>query len=896
MSTNVILAGVYDYRLVALSVGIAIIASFAALDLAGRIPTASGKFRLMWLWGAAIAMGFGIAAMHFIGMEALHLPMPMMFDWPTVLISLAAAILASGLAFHVAGRPAVGLRSVVFAGICMGSGVAATHYLSMEAMRIPVTRNYSPGLVLLSILMGIILSAAALNQAFRSREASASNNWRRFSSALLLGIAIASTHYIGMAAMHFVLRPTIMDHDSVSIGFGSIAAMTLAILGLVFIASVVGRRFSRQEQELVDNRQQLQTIFDNMNDGIVVLDLQRNVLHANHTAIKLLGPLHRNLTNAEGAEIYQVLLPNGQFLARDQWPSAKAVRGEFIEHQEFIIRRNDEDREIVAEITTTPITNAAGETIQVIVTYRDISVFKLNIDTRARLAAIVDSSEDAIIGKDDTGIITSWNTAAERIFGYTAEEIIGQSILRLLPADRREEEFEFLNRLKRGEVIDHVETVRRTKSGKLLHVSLTISPIRDVNGKIVGASKIARDITPQKQLERQLQQSQKMEAIGQLTGGIAHDFNNLLAVIVGNLSLVERLIPGNETALKRVHTAQKAAARGADLTRRLLAFSSTEELKPAPTKLSHSIRNTIELATRTLGPEIKIVTKLDENIPPVFVDPAGLENALLNLAVNARDAMPRGGSITITTELVTLEENYPPVKTGELKSGRYACVSVTDTGEGMSRETIERALEPFFTTKPRGKGTGLGLAMVYGFVKQSGGTIRIYSEPGYGTTITFYLQLAQTVAKPAAAVVEQHTASTRGGKVLVVDDEVDLLDIAVAYLEQMGYTPLHAVDGASALEIIERNTDIALVITDVIMPGGMNGAELVQKIRRLHPEIKVIYSSGFPADALAERSGTLVDGLLLHKPYQHAEFDAMVRQVMEGNESTTGQVSIESLG
>jgi len=835
-------------------------------------------------------MGFGIMAMHFVGMEALHLPMSMMFDWPTVLLSLAAAILSSGLAFHVVGKPNVSLRSILFGGIYIGSGVAVTHYLSMEAMRIPVTRHYSPGLVLLSIFMAIILSAAALHLAFGFREISASNSRRRFSSALLLGLAIATMHYIGMAAVHFELRPTVTDHDSVSIGFGSIIAMTLVILGLVFIASIVGRGFSRKEQELADNRLQLQAIFDNMNDGIVVLDLQRNVIHANHTAIRLLGPLHRNLTSAEGAEIYQVLLPNGQFLAREQWPSAKAMRGEFIDHIEFIIRRKDEGKEVVAEITTTPIMNAAGETIQVIVTYRDISVLKLNMDTRARLAAIVESSEDAIIGKDDSAIVTSWNTAAERIFGYTANEMIGQSILRLLPADRQEEEFEFLIRLKRGEIIDQVETIRKTKSGKLIHVSLTISPIRDANGKVIGASKIARDITQRKQLERQLQQSHKMEAIGQLTGGIAHDFNNLLAVIVGNLSLVERLIPGNEPATKRLQTAQKAASRGADLTRRLLAFSSSEELRPAATKLSHSIRNTIELATRTLGPEIKIVTKLDENLPPVFVDPAGLENALLNLAVNARDAMPRGGSLTITTVLVNLEENYPPVKTGELKPGRYASVSVTDTGEGMSRETMERALEPFFTTKPRGKGTGLGLAMVYGFVKQSGGAIRLYSEVGYGTTITFYLQLAQEPVETPTIVAERRATPTSGGKVLVVDDEVDLLDIAVAYLEQMGYTALQAIDGDSALALIERDKDIALVITDVIMPGGMNGVELVQKIRQLLPDIKVIYSSGFPADALAERSGTVVDGLLLHKPYQRAEFDVMVRRALEGNESNTGQV------
>jgi len=337
-----------------------------------------------------------------------------------------------------------------------------------------------------------------------------------------------------------------------------------------------------------------------------------------------------------------------------------------------------------------------------------------------------------------------------------------------------------------------------------------------------------------------------------------------------------------------LQTAQKGAARGADLTRRLLAFSSSEELKPTSTSLAESIHNTIELAARTLGPEIEIVAHLSADVPSVFVDPAGLESALLNLAVNARDAMPRGGTLTINSEVVELEEDYPPVMTGEMKSGRYASVTVTDTGVGMSRETLERALEPFFTTKPRGKGTGLGLAMVYGFVKQSGGTVLLYSEVGYGTTVTFYLQLARETLKAPKVVAEGRSPSARR-KVLVVDDEVDLLEIAFTYLTDIGYTAFQANDGASALEIVRYEQGIDLVITDVIMPGGMNGVELVQKIREFAPHIKVIYSSGFPADALAERSGTVVDGALLHKPYQRAEFDSIVRCTLEATDNGTEQ-------
>ncbi len=511
----------------------------------------------------------------------------------------------------------------------------------------------------------------------------------------------------------------------------------------------------------------------------------------------------------------------------------------------------------------------------------DISVRKRMDEARNRLAAIVESSEDAIIGKSETGIVTSWNSGAEKLFGYTAAEMVGRPIQLLLPADKLYEEDEILSRIKKGETVDHFETVRAKKNGNFVQVSLTISPIRDTNGKIIGASKIARNITDKKRMERQLLQSQKMEAIGQLTGGIAHDFNNLLAVILGNLDLLEPHIAGNEAALRRVNAAQKATARGADLTRRLLAFCSIVELKPSPIDLHQSVRNVIELS-RALGPDIKIATHFDTSIPLVHVDAAELENALLNLAVNSRDAMPNGGTITITTQLSTLEESYTPVQAGELKAGTYACISVSDSGFGMSKETLARAFEPFFTTKPRGKGTGLGLAMVYGFVKQSGGTIRLYSESGLGTTITFYLPLAEPDARSRYVAAPMRSFLRTSGKVLIVDDEPDLLETATIYLNEMGYATCQAHDGASALEVIKRNIDLDLIVTDIVMPGGMNGAELAQKVRQLLPNVKLIYSSGYPADALTDRTLKLADAPLLQKPYERAEFRAVVSAAMEG--------------
>ena len=381
----------------------------------------------------------------------------------------------------------------------------------------------------------------------------------------------------------------------------------------------------------------------------------------------------------------------------------------------------------------------------------------------------------------------------------------------------------------------------------------------------------------------QLRQAQKMEAVGQLTGGIAHDFNNLLGVIIGNLDLLERLVADNEAAIKRVQTAQKAATRGADITRRLLVFSSSEQLKPSVVLLGDSIQNMIELAGHALGAEIKITNHIDASMPPLFVDPAGLESALLNLAMNARDAMPKGGSIIIESKVKNLGSSHLAVHTGDLKAGSYVCVSISDTGAGMSRETLERAFEPFFTTKPRNKGTGLGLAMVYGFVKQSGGAVRAYSELGQGTTISLYLPLTADSSQPVPAGAPKPLSAKPSGSVLVVDDEVELIEIAQAYLAEMGFTGYEAIDGASALEMIAQHSEIDLMVTDIVMPGGMNGVELAQRARTLRPGLKIVYSSGFPAEALAEKSLPLIDGPLLHKPYQRAEFATMVRQVMEGN-------------
>ncbi|SEF63549.1 PAS domain S-box-containing protein [Bryocella elongata] len=669
-----------------------------------------------------------------------------------------------------------------------------------------------------------------------------------------------------------VLAVSLLTHFS-----PSMVGLSAVVAGAVVLW--VGRQLLRQEREIDEAGRRSDVIFEQLSEGVVLIDHVRNLATMNKAAARILGVSGPAVAHSELRRGYEVLSSEGRPLPESEWPSSLAAKGRYVRSLELqLIRKSHGDVRYV-EVSSSPIHNHKGVSTSTLLTYRDITEARRAALARERLASIVDSSDDAIIGKDVDGIVTSWNRGAEKVFGYSAEEMLGRSIRILIPEGLVSEEDDILSRIRSGETVEHMETERRRKDGSLIQVSATISPIRDSFGNIIGASKIARDITERRRLERQLRQSRKLEALGQLTGGVAHDFNNLLGIILGNLELLGEMLEGNEAALGRVRSVERAAGRGASLARRMLAFSSREELSPARATLSDLVNSTLELATRALGPEIDIIPSLDETTPPVFVDSAALQNALLNLLVNARDAMPKGGSITITTHVAHLDDAYPPVVAGELKAGSYACLSVSDTGHGMSAEVLEHVFEPFFTTKSRDKGTGLGLAMVYGFARQSGGTVRIYSEPGYGTTVSLYLPLSDDDAQAYPQLEDSSDDIVIGnGVALVVDDESDLLEVAVSYLRALGYSAVGVSGPAQALEMLTRQK-VDLVITDIIMPGGMNGVELIEKLRQMQCDIRVVYCSGFPADALAERRMLHLDGPLLHKPYQRREFIAAIRKV-----------------
>jgi PAS domain S-box-containing protein len=382
--------------------------------------------------------------------------------------------------------------------------------------------------------------------------------------------------------------------------------------------------------------------------------------------------------------------------------------------------------------------------------------------------------------------------------------------------------------------------------------------------------------------EAALRQSQKMEAVGQLTGGVAHDFNNLLQVIIGNLETLEKNLPVDAGRLLRATgLAMRGARRAAALTQRLLAFSRRQPLDPKPLNVNVLVTGLSDLIHRTLGETVAVETVLAAGLWQVEADGNELESAILNLALNARDAMPEGGRLTIETANAHIDEGYA-ASYAEVAPGQYVCISVSDTGTGMDEATVARAFEPFYTTKPVGAGTGLGLSQVYGFVKQSGGHVKIYSEPGQGTTLKIYLRrmLAAEVEVeeiPDIAVPEGSPEET----ILVLEDDDDVRTYSVETLRQLGYRVVEAHDGPSALRLLERQARVDLMFSDVILPGGMTGAEVARQAREARPGLKVLFTTGYARNAIIHH-GRLDRGVkLITKPFGAAELAAKVRDVLD---------------
>jgi two-component system cell cycle sensor histidine kinase/response regulator CckA len=515
----------------------------------------------------------------------------------------------------------------------------------------------------------------------------------------------------------------------------------------------------------------------------------------------------------------------------------------------------------------------------------------------SRVAAIVESSADAIIGKTLDGTITSWNSGAERMYGYPAEEVVGHNVSTLVPAGGIDELRELMARAARGERVQPYETQRLRKDGSLVEVSVAISPIRGGSGAVVGASATAHDITERKQAEAEreslrerLNQSQRLESLGQLAGGIAHDFNNLLGVILNYASFVaEQTQASPEGVRADVAQIKAAAERGAGLTRQLMLVARRETLQAADLDLNAIVADMHSLLSRSIGEHIELVGRRAASLQPVRADRGQMEQILLNLAVNARDAMPAGGTLTIETRQTDLDEDYCRLHP-EVRPGAFVELSVSDTGVGIPPEVADRIFEPFFTTKPRGEGTGLGLATLYGIVKAAEGSVSVYSEQGIGTTFRIFLPAVGApqgvIDRGPGPVVPRRGDET----ILVVDDEPALLEVTARMLRRNGYTVIEADAWDQAVSLGTEH-DFQLLLTDSVMPQ-VPGRDLAELLRKIRPGIALLFMSGYTEGVLGPRHLPDEGAAFIEKPFNERALLEKVRAVLDGGsprQSTSSQ-------
>jgi PAS domain S-box-containing protein len=520
-------------------------------------------------------------------------------------------------------------------------------------------------------------------------------------------------------------------------------------------------------------------------------------------------------------------------------------------------------------------------------------------ETEQRFRLLVESVTDyAIYMLDPLGNVVNWNRGAQRIKGYNREEIVGRHFSTFYTSEDRANELPKKALAVAASVGKYEsEGWRVRKDGSKFWASIVINSIRSSEGELLGFAKVTRDLTERRAADERARQAQKMEGIGQLTGGVAHDFNNLLTIIIGNLETLQRNlgeVPIPVDRLKRsAHNAMRGSRRAESLTQRLLAFSRQTPLDPKPVDFGRMISGLSDMLRRTLGEQITVETVLGGGLWRANVDPNQLEVAIINLAVNARDAMPKGGKLTLETANVHLDEKYASTQ-AEVAPGQYVMIAVTDNGSGMTPEIQAKAFDPFFTTKDVGHGTGLGLSQVYGFAKQSRGHVKIYSEDGEGTTIKLYFPRVHSLTShDENESVELLARGSASETILVVEDDPDVRTYSCETLRELGYNVVEAENGRAALEALDSNHRIRILFTDVGLPGGLNGRQLADEARRRRPNLRILFTTGYARNAIVH-DGRLDPGVeLVTKPFTQAALSSKLRDIIDVSDGPSRILLVE---
>ena len=665
----------------------------------------------------------------------------------------------------------------------------------------------------------------------------------------------------GLSAASFVLAVLLVDN------VGLQAKMSVLLKGLRRQAAF-DRDHHREREGLFS------AVVESSNDAIITNALDGTITGWNRAAERLFGFA---ATEAVGNRIDIIVPPDKHAEVREIL--RRVGKGEAIEHYETL-RLHKDGREIDVLLGLSPIRSATGEIVGASETARDISESKRThtalsqeIEERRR---IFETSQDLILVTDPVGNFVQVSPSSMTILGYEPAEMIGHTAVEFIHPDDLDSTRQEMRSARRGRHMRNFETRYVHKNGQ----AVTLTWMGAWSEPVRRHFFVGRDLTEKRAAEAQFRQAQKMEAVGQLTGGIAHDFNNILTVITGTIGILTEAVADRPQLVAIAKMIDEAAERGADLTKHLLAFARKQPLQPREVDVNALILEAAKLLRPTLGEQIQIDPLLAPNVWTALVDPSQLTTAILNLALNARDAMPAGGKLLLETSNVFLDDDYVGTES-EVTAGNYVMIAVSDTGSGIPARDLEKVFDPFFTTKEVGKGTGLGLSMVFGFVKQSNGHIKIYSEEGHGTAVKIYLPRATGLDQTAAEM--QASSRVEGGNevVLVVEDDALVRRYVITQIQCMGYTSLQASNAAEALDVIGKAAAIDLLFTDVIMPGSMNGRQLVDEALKRRPSLKTLYTSGYTENAIVHH-GRLDSGvLLLAKPYRQADLARMIRLALD---------------
>jgi PAS domain S-box-containing protein len=661
----------------------------------------------------------------------------------------------------------------------------------------------------------------------------------------------------GLCAASFVLAVLLVDNVALQ------AHMSRLVRTL-------RRQWAIERDQHTERERLFSAVVESSNEAIITQELDGTITAWNPAAERLFG---HSADEAVGKHIDLLVPPDQRAEVGDMLE--RIGRGERLEQLETL-RVHKSGRDVDVSISISPIRSAAGWIVGAAKTARDITESKLTqkalhqeIEERQR---IFETSQDLILVTDTAGNFVQISPSSHTILGYEPAEMVGRSAIEFIHPDDLDNTRNEMRSARRGQQMRNFEARYRHKDGH----SVLLNWMGTWSEPVRRHFFIGRDLTDKQAAEAQFRQSQKMDAVGQLTGGVAHDFNNILTVITGTIGILGDAVADRPELASIARLIDDAAERGAQLTKHLLAFARKQPLQPREVDVNALTMEAAKLLHPTLGEQIEVSPKLSEDAWPALADPNQLTTAILNLALNARDAMPHGGKITLETRNIYLDEGYASIHS-DVAVGNYVMVAVSDTGTGISPANLEKVFDPFFTTKDVGKGTGLGLSMVFGFVKQSGGHVKIYSEVGHGTSVKIYLPRSSGLQE--TAIEAEASADVRGGNetILIVEDDALVRKYVVTQIASLGYGTLQAANAAEALKVVESGVPIDLLFTDVIMPGGMNGRQLVEATAKLRPTLRVLFTSGYTEDAIVHHGRLDAGVLLLAKPYRKPQLAKMIR-------------------